>query len=116
MRIEVKRAYAEPAEEDGLRILVDGLWPRGCRKEALRLDGWWREIAPSTALRRWFGHDPARWEEFKERYFAELDGRREVVAALLARVGNGTLTLVYGARDERRNNALALREYLQRRR
>lgn len=116
MRIAVKRAYAEPAAEDGLRILVDRLWPRGCRKETLQLDEWCKELAPSAELRRWFGHQPARWEEFKRRFFRELDGRREVVEALLARAGSGRLTLVYGARDERYNNAVALREYLQQRR
>ncbi|RMD80370.1 MAG: DUF488 family protein [Gammaproteobacteria bacterium] len=113
--IRVKRVYDPPAPEDGARVLVDRLWPRGLRREAARLDHWAREAAPSDALRRWYGHDPARWEAFRERYFAELDARPEAWRPLLARARRGRLTLLHAARDRERNNAVALRDYLERR-
>ncbi len=113
MRIGLKRAYVEPGDNDGLRILVDRIWPRGRGKDDLRLDAWLKEIAPTTELRRWFGHDPEKWKEFKRRYFTELDGRAEAVAELLVKTEKGPVTLVYGASDERHNNAVALREYLE---
>ena len=111
--IGLKRAYEEPEDDDGVRVLVDRVWPRGVSKEELRLDAWMKEIAPSTELRRWFGHDPEKWAEFKRRYFRELDGRRELVEELLERVRAGRVTLVYAASDERHNNAVALKEYLE---
>lgn len=112
--IRLTRAY-EPAEpQDGRRVLVDRIWPRGVSKEAAQIDEWLREIAPSDELRKWFGHDPERWDEFRERYFAELDERPELVAHLRAWADGHTLTLVYGAHDERHNNAVALKQYLQR--
>lgn len=114
MPIGIKRAYEEAAEADGFRVLVDRIWPRGCKKENLRLNAWLKEIAPSAELRQWFGHEPERWEEFKRRYFLELEQCREPVAELLTRVKEGRVTLVYAARDEDRNNAVALREYLKR--
>jgi uncharacterized protein YeaO (DUF488 family) len=114
MQIWTRRAYDPPSPVDGTRILVDRAWPRGVAKAGARLDRWDRDIAPSTALRRWFGHDPARWAEFKARYFAELDARPEALAALRRATREGRVTLVYGARDEHRNNAVALREYLLR--
>ncbi len=110
--IKVKRAYqpAEPA--DGRRYLVDRLWPRGIKKEELPLDGWLREVAPSNELRRWFGHDPARWEGFLQRYFAELEAN-PLARRLLEEVsGPGVVTLVYSARDPEHNQAVALRAYL----
>lgn len=110
--IHLKRAYDPPSADDGTRVLVDGLWPRGVSKEAARLDLWLREIAPSDGLRGWFRHDPERWEEFRARYGRELDARPDEVARLRLLAGEGRLTLVYGARDERHNNARALREYL----
>lgn len=113
MQIWLKRAYEEPGDNDGLRILVDRVWPRGRSKEDLQLDAWLKESAPSTELRRWFGHDPEKWDEFKRRYFSELDGRREAVEGLLSKAKRGPVTLVYGARDERHNNAVALKEYLE---
>lgn len=113
MQIWLKRAYEEPSPQDGQRVLVDRFWPRGVGKEEARLDAWLRDVAPSDELRTWFGHDPDRWEEFKERYFAELDERPEAVRELAERAEAGRLTLVYGARDEKRNNAVALREYLE---
>ena len=115
MDIRIRRAYDPPGRGDGARILVDRLWPRGVSKEALALDDWMKELAPSHRLRKWFGHDPARWEEFQRRYFAELDAQPEAVAALRARARERRLTLVYGARDPEHNDAVALRAYLVRR-
>lgn len=112
MDIRCKRAYDETAANDGYRVLVDRVWPRGVSKEALELDTWRKDLAPSTELRKWFGHDPERWDGFRERYFAELDGRQEAIEELLEQVGDGRLTLVYGAKDTEHNQAVALREYL----
>ncbi len=113
MEIRLKRAYENPGDEDGVRILVDRVWPRGVKKEDLRLEGWMKEIAPSTELRRWFGHDPQKWEEFRRRYFAELGGHGELVDELRGRAARGRITLVYGAKDERFNQAAALKEYME---
>lgn len=113
MQIRLKRAYEPPAESDGVRILVDRIWPRGVRKEELKLEAWLKEIAPSSELRRWFGHDPEKWEEFRRRYFRELDERQDVVEELRSKVRQGGGTLVYGAADEQHNNAAALKEYLE---
>jgi uncharacterized protein YeaO (DUF488 family) len=111
--IKLKRAY-EPAEKsDGLRVLVDGLWPRGVSKSSAKMDLWLKEIAPSASLRKWFGHDPSKWSEFRKRYVRELAKRSEAVAELKRAAGEGTVTLVYGAKDERHNNAVALKEYLE---
>lgn len=115
MDVRIRRAYDGPKRGDGFRVLVDRVWPRGVRRDDLELDAWWKELAPSTELRQWFGHDPERWEEFKKRYFAELDERDEGVAPLLDRVREGRVTLLFGARDEEHNQAVALREYLYRR-
>lgn len=113
MAIKLKRAY-EPAEStDGLRILVDRLWPRGVSKKAARIDLWLKEIAPSTQLRKWFGHDPAKWATFRKRYFQELKDNPEPVDQLLEHVRNGAVTLVYGAKDQDHNDAVALRDYLE---
>lgn len=113
MQIAVKRAYPSPDTQDGFRCLVDRLWPRGVGKEELRLDAWYKELAPSGELRRWFAHDADKWSEFKRRYFRELDSRTELVEELLSRAQQGRLTLVYAAKDERYNNAVALKEYLE---
>ena len=113
MQISLKRAYQSPAPEDGLRILVDRLWPRGLSKEAARIDLWLKEIAPSTELRRWYGHEAEKWEEFCRRYFAELEQRPAVIAQLRERIGDGPCTLVFAARDRERNNGVALKEYLK---
>ena len=110
--VQTKRAYVPPAPDDGTRILVDRLWPRGLKKEELLIDQWNKALAPSTALRQWFGHDPARWDGFAERYGAELQQRAEQVDALRAMACNGTITLVYGAHDEAHNNAVVVREIL----
>ena len=111
MSIRIKRVYDPPEPGDGRRILIDRLWPRGLTKDAAALDEWLRELAPSTELRRWFGHEPARWEEFQRRYRAELDERPEF-AVLRERAAREDLTLLYGARDPAHNNAVALRDYL----
>jgi uncharacterized protein YeaO (DUF488 family) len=112
--IHLKRAYEPPARSDGLRILVERLWPRGLSKERAALDVWLKDIAPSPELRKWFGHDPAKWEEFQKRYWAELDAKPEAVAELRGKAREGAVTLVYAARDEQHNGALALKEYLRR--
>lgn len=114
MDVRIRRAYDAPRRGDGFRLLVDRVWPRGVRKEDLDLDAWWKQLAPSTELRKWFGHDPERWEGFKERYFDELDATPDAVASLLERVRDGRVTLLYGARDRHHNQAVALREYLVR--
>lgn len=116
MEIWIRRAYEPPARGDGQRLLIDGIWPRGVAKQQLKIEAWLRDAAPSTRLRQWFDHDPERWEEFRERYFAELDQRRDVVEDLLRRAKAGRITLVYAARDPDYNNAVALREYLRARR
>jgi len=112
-KVRISRAYDPPGRGDGARVLVDRLWPRGVAKQALALDAWAKDVAPSTRLRQWFGHDPARWAEFRARYFAELDASPAAVDALLARARRGALTLVYAARDPEHNHALALAEYLR---
>jgi uncharacterized protein YeaO (DUF488 family) len=112
--VRLSRAHEAPGADDGWRVLVDRAWPRGVRRADLRLDAWDREAAPTAALRRWYGDDPARWDEFRRRYFRELDGRPDVVAALRARATAGRLTLVHGARDEAQSQAASLREYLLR--
>ena len=115
MELKLKRAYDPPSKDDGCRILVDRLWPRGLRRNQARIDCWLKEIAPSTALRKWFGHDPARWDEFRRRYFAELDGRTPVVEELRKWTQQGSVTLIYGTKDGTHNHAVALQEYLRRR-
>ena len=113
--VRIKRAYEEPARSDGHRVLVDRLWPRGVKKDALQLDLWAKELAPSAALRRWFGHDPARFRDFARRYHAELrhDPARSILADLTRRAAHATVTLVYGARDETHNEALVLKRVLE---
>jgi uncharacterized protein YeaO (DUF488 family) len=111
--IRLKRAYAPPAPEDGFRVLVERLWPRGVKKEAAALDLWLKDVAPSTELRQWFGHDPARWVEFRRRYREELQGRAQAVATLREKVRAGEVTLVYGSRDEQHNAAVALKQFLE---
>jgi uncharacterized protein YeaO (DUF488 family) len=110
--IHTKRVYEEADPHDGARFLVERLWPRGMKKAALPLDGWIKEVAPSSALRQWFGHDPPRWAEFKRRYFAELDRAPDAWEPLLTAARRGTITLLYSARDTEHNNAVALQEYL----
>lgn len=113
--IKTERVYENPDPRDGARFLVERLWPRGMRKEDLPLDGWLKDVAPSTDLRRWFAHDPAKWEEFKRRYFAELDDYPAAWQPLAQAARHGNLTLLYSARDTQHNNAVALKEYLEQR-
>lgn len=110
--VALKRAYEKPARGDGTRVLVDRLWPRGVAKDKAAIDHWLKDVAPSTALRKWFGHDPARWAEFRRRYRAELAKRPEALAELRRLAKGGTLTLVYGARDSEHNEAVVLQELL----
>ena len=112
--MRVKRAYEPASRDDGTRVLVDRIWPRGLTKSKAAIDRWMKDVAPSTALRQWFGHDPARWTEFRRRYRAELASRPDLLKELRAIARGGRLTLVYSARDERHNQAVALRERLQR--
>jgi len=112
LNIRTKRVYDPPDARDGFRVLVDRIWPRGMTKEQVRADLWLRDIAPSTALRKWFAHDPSKWEEFKRRYFAELDKDPECVHVLLEAAAKGTVTLLFSARDSEHNQAIALQEYL----
>jgi uncharacterized protein YeaO (DUF488 family) len=113
-KVKLKRAYDAPAKSDGRRVLVDRIWPRGVSKDELGLDDWFKDLAPSARLRTWFGHDPAKWEVFKDRYFRELDERPEAVERLVEKRREGTLTLIFGAKDIQHNNAVALKEYVER--
>jgi uncharacterized protein YeaO (DUF488 family) len=115
MPIDLKRAYDPPARSDGRRILVDRVWPRGIAKDDLQIDAWLKVLAPSTGLRKWFGHDPAKWDEFKKRYARELEQRSEALEDLVEKARAGHVTLVFGAKDTEHNNAVALREILERR-
>ena len=110
--IALKRAYERPGPEDGTRILVERLWPRGLTKARAAIDHWVKEVSPSPELRRWYGHEPERWPEFQERYRAELDANPEAVAALRTLCAEGPVTFVYAARDEARNSAVLLKAYL----
>ncbi|HMF08449.1 MAG TPA: DUF488 family protein [Thermoanaerobaculia bacterium] len=114
--ILVKRVYERPAPSDGLRVLVDRLWPRGLTKQRAAVDLWLKDIAPSTPLRKWFGHDPSKWSRFRARYRAELRTRREQLEFLRKKSRTGTVTLLFGARELERNQAVVLKEILQRRR
>lgn len=109
----MKRVYDKPSTKDGFRILVDQLWPRGVKKKTAALDLWCKDIAPSSDLRKWFGHNPAKWDEFKRRYFKELDANREAVSLLIEKADRGPITLLFAAKDELFNNAAALMEYIK---
>lgn len=111
--IQVKRAYESVEKDDGLRFLVDHLWPRGVKKEALHAKAWLKEVSPSNRLRDWFGHEPEKWKEFQRRYFAELDAKPETWQPLVEAARHGDITLVFGARDIEHNNAVALKSYLE---
>ncbi|MEN8265259.1 MAG: DUF488 domain-containing protein [Nitrospirota bacterium] len=113
MEIKIKRAYERPSSTDGFRILVDRLWPRGISKDKAKVELWPRELAPSTELRRWYGHDPEKWSDFKSRYFSELDGNPEMVEELLEYVRKGKVTFVYSSKEQQLNNAVALKEYVE---
>lgn len=111
--IKLKRAYEKPAKDDGERILVERLWPRGVSKAQAKLDLWLKEIAPSVELRKWFGHDPDRWAEFRRRYLKELKQKTDLISLLKRLANKGTVTLIYAARDEEHNGALVLQQFLQ---
>ena len=113
MKLTIKRVYDEPDKDDGTRILIDRLWPRGLSKEKARVDLWLKEIAPSTELRTWFAHDPAKWTEFKTRYRAELKHNSEQLTVLKQAIAKGPVTLLYGAKDEQHNDAIVLQELLR---
>ena len=115
MTIRLKRAYEDPSPSDGRRVLVDRLWPRGVTKERAAIDVWLQDVAPSTELRRWFGHDPDKWPEFQRRYREELRGRPLELAELKGLAAAGPITFVYGARDQERNAAVVLKDVVERR-
>lgn len=112
--IKLKRIYDPFSREDGKRVLVDRLWPRGIKKDEAHIDKWLKDIAPSDALRKWFSHDPSRWEEFKKRYNAELKDKKELLEELLSDSRKGTVTLLFGAKDTEHNNAVVIKEALGR--
>ena len=111
--IWIKRVYDPPAKEDGSRFLVERLWPRGMKKEALHMEAWYKDVAPNNELRRWFGHDPAKWKEFQRRYRAELAANRAACQPLLNAAEQGDITLLYSAHDTEHNNAVVLKSYLE---
>lgn len=112
MMISLKRVYDSASQDDGVRILVERLWPRGVKKEALQLDAWLKEVAPSTELRKWFGHDPAKWTRFQQKYFAELDAKPEALKPILKASTHGRVTLIFSSHDATHNNAVALKTYI----
>jgi uncharacterized protein YeaO (DUF488 family) len=111
--VKLKRAYEPPDDDDGLRILVERLWPRGLTKRRAAIDLWLKDVAPSAELRKWFGHDPARWKEFQERYRRELRQQKDAVKTLRQKAREGPVTLIYAAKDEEHNGALALKRILR---
>ena len=113
MLIKLKRAYEKTDPEDGTRILIDRLWPRGLRKENAKLDSWLKDIAPSNELRKWYSHDPAKWTQFKERYWKELYVKQDIVSALAQQSERNTITLVFSSKEEKLNNAAALKQYIE---
>lgn len=112
--IRVKRVYEDPSKRDGLRVLVERLWPRGVSKERAAIDLWLKDLAPSADLRNWFHHDPERWEEFRRRYWSELDERGDLLKLLQHRTSEGPVTFVFAAHDLEHNSAIALQQYLER--
>ena len=113
MTIKLKRAYEKPSPDDGLRILVERLWPRGLTKEKAKIGLWLKDVAPSPELRKWFGHDPARWNGFQERYRAELEQKPDLIDLLRQKAKEGPVTFVFAARDEDRNSAVVLKQFLE---
>ena len=114
MDIEIKRVYEPASKDDGYRVLVDRLWPRGMKKEEAKFDLWLREVAPSNSLRKWYGHDPERWEEFKKRYARELEDKKELVEQIESKAKDERVTLLFSSKEEHNNNAQALKEYIER--
>ncbi len=113
MPIFLKRAYEEASSDDGKRILVERLWPRGLKKEKAKIDEWLKDVAPSTELRKWYGHDPAKWEKFKAKYWKELQDKETLISKLIKEAESGKITFVFGSKEEKLNNAVALKEYLE---
>jgi uncharacterized protein YeaO (DUF488 family) len=113
LNIRLKRAYEPPSPDDGMRVLVDRLWPRGLGKSEAAIDRWLKEVAPSSELRRWFGHDPRKWDEFRRKYRVELSGGGDLLRELRQAAQEGPLTLVYSARDQEHNQAVVLRDVLK---
>ncbi len=113
METHLKRSYDPPSPQDGYRVLIDRLWPRGIKKEEAHIDSWMKELAPSHELRKWFAHDPAKWQQFKEKYFQELQNQSEKLEQLKQKCKEGKVTLVYSTKDRKYNNAAALKEFLQ---
>ena len=113
MPMHIKRVYEIPEKDDGIRILIDRLWPRGLTKEKAKVDLWLKDIAPSTTLRKWFGHDPSKWSEFKKRYHDELENNTEAVTKLEEELKKKKVTLIYGAKDQEYNDAVVLKEYFE---
>jgi uncharacterized protein YeaO (DUF488 family) len=111
--IKIKRIYDALTPDDGIRILVDRLWPRGVSKEKAKVDLWLKETAPSNELRKWYGHDPKKWAEFRKRYFSDLDTKRELVNQIVQKTKEGDVTLLYSSKEEKINNAVALKEYIE---
>ena len=113
MPIILKRVYEKPAAEDGKRLLVERLWPRGLKKEEAKIDEWLKDVAPSTELREWYSHDPAKWTEFKKRYWEELEAKKDLVLRLAKESKENKVTFVFGSKEEKLNNANALKEYIE---
>jgi uncharacterized protein YeaO (DUF488 family) len=111
--VKIKRVYDPPVPDDGKRILIDRLWPRGLKKEGARIDKWIKELAPSTELRKWFNHEPEKWGEFRKRFFSELRGKRDAVDVIVNAARKGPVTLLFGSKEKRFNNAVALKEYIE---
>lgn len=111
--LKIKRVYDKPSKDDGFRILVDRLWPRGMNKNRAKVDLWLKEVAPSSELRKWFSHDPEKGIEFMKRYFLELDGKKEQLAQIIEKARTRDVTLLYGAKDKEINNAVVLEEYIK---
>ncbi|MGH9616147.1 MAG: DUF488 domain-containing protein [Acidobacteriaceae bacterium] len=112
--INIKRVYDAESDTDGTRLLVERLWPRGVKKESLKIDGWLKDVGPSTELRKWFSHDPAKWDEFRRRYHAELEANPEAWRPIVEAARHGTIALIYSSHDTEHNNAVALKEFLRR--
>ncbi len=113
MKINIKRAYDDYSKEDGYRILVDRLWPRGIKKEDLKCDVWAKEIAPSSELRKWFGHESQKWDEFQKKYFKELDDKSPLFESLIADTDNEVITLIYSAKNTEQNQAVVIKRYIE---
>ncbi len=111
--VKIKRVYDPPSRDDGKRILIDRLWPRGLKKEDAHIDEWVKEVAPSIELRKWFGHDPSKWGNFKRRFFSELSEKQGIVGGIVSEAHRGTITLLFGSKEKHFNNAVALKEYIE---